>query len=285
VFYCLPVLGVVLGQIALISLSVKKEISLRLLLLYFFIVIVVSIVFNLENIKNGALYEAILGIFGCLIILVRGRNNWNLKKLFQVMVLVGVISFFTLLNVNKNESWKNFIVDLKIASQVDEYRAWVDNGPLPLNELLIPVSGTNYDRISWGIISFQLISQYPMGYGVLENSFGQLARKNWPNTTVTQSHSGWLDLTMGIGIPGVLLIIGGLISGLIRVNRNIAVSDAWKSSANWIVFSICILFFTTEVSQKIYLESVFLIIGLIIGLGLYSPLKNRDYQITEIRNS
>lgn len=282
VFYCLPVLAVAFGQILQHSFYVQKRIHSEFYFLHLFTVIAVSMVFYLENIKNGVFYEAILGVLTCLIAFKGGRQRFTLWNSLLVMTLVTMISFFVVLNINKNESWRNFIADAKFASQVEKNSMWVDNSPLPLNELGRPISGTNYDRISWGIIGLRLIAQYPMGYGVLNGSFGHLARKNWPKATVTQSHSGWLDLAMGLGIPGVFFIAGGLISGLIAVCRNRAVFNPWKSTTCWIVLSICILFFTTEVSQNIYLESVFLIIGFTIGLGLYSPLGKGEYEFDDI---
>jgi O-antigen ligase len=110
-----------------------------------------------------------------------------------------------------------------------------------------------------------------------------MAKAKWADisSNLSHSHSGWLDLIMGLGIPGAFLIAGGLIFGLIAVSRNGAVINPWKSAAYWIALSIFILFFTTEVSQRIYLESLFLIIGFVIGLSLYSPLKNSGRSISE----
>jgi O-antigen ligase len=136
---------------------------------------------------------------------------------------------------------------------------------VPINEKGENVSGTNYDRISWAIVAIRLLGDNPLGYGLVDRSFRHLSQKVWPESSLAQSHSGWLDFALGVGIPGVLLVLLTFLWGL-KACRYI--SEPWKT-INWsIVAGIILLFITTEVSQSIYIAGLFLIMGATIGFGL-----------------
>lgn len=105
----------------------------------------------------------------------------------------------------------------------------------------------------------KLISQYPLGYGLVEGSFGQIGKKIWPESCLSQSHSGRLDLTLGIRIPGAILILGAPLISL-NLLRKIPVGSAVVLDP-WVVMAfsvpLCLLFVwcTSEISQKVFLMS------------------------------
>jgi hypothetical protein len=224
----------------------------------------IYLIFILENTKNGIVYSSLLVLFFCIKFFSNYRNL-SLKS-FKVIALILLITIaMVLTNIGQNRSWQNFFSDIKVAVQADQYSNWYDGkNPLPVNEKGESVSGTNYDRVHWAIVGIRLVSENPLGYGLVDRSFRHLAQKVWPESSLAQSHSGWLDFTLGVGIPGALLVLLSFFFGL-RESRN--VSEPWKT-INWaIVIGVILLFSTTEVSQNIYIAGIFLIMGAAIGFG------------------
>jgi hypothetical protein len=266
VFFLVPILAILL---ALIFRS--SNIFCRTKEQNFFLIIqtlgVISIfcTFILENIKNGILYSSLLVLIYFLALFFKFRKIS--RRALKVPLLIFCIAVTaSLINFYQNQSWQNFYSDFKIAIKVDEYSNWRNAAqPIPLVENGKAISGTNYDRISWGIIGWRLLKENPLGYGLVDRSFRHLAQKDWTESSLAQSHSGWLDFALGMGIPGVLLVQLTLLFGL-RGCREIP--QTWKVIIYGIVVSVCLIFITTEVSQNIYISGLFLIMGGTIGFSL-----------------
>jgi O-antigen ligase len=195
------------------------------------------------------------------------REKWKLFKSFKILTVVLLVTMaIAWVNVEQNRSWQNFFSDFKIAIRVDQHSTWYDGtGLLPVNEDGENVSGTNYDRISWGVIGLRLITENPLGYGLVDRSFRYLTQKILPESSLAQSHSGWIDFTLGVGVPGALLVILTFLLGL-KACRNIP--EPYKTIIWSVVISTMMLFITTEVSQNIYIAGLFLIMGATIGFGI-----------------
>jgi hypothetical protein len=167
-----------------------------------------------------------------------------------------------------NESWKTVFADIKVAEQLDQIDSWKYYGGkgYPINDLGHQVSETNYERAAWFQVALKFIHEMPLGYGLVHESFGKFAREKWPDSRLLQSHSGWLDLTLGIGIPRVFLLI---LAGVLALKNAWRVArDFWGSIALWILLSIALLMITTEVSQKSYIDALVFLILWTAGLGL-----------------
>jgi hypothetical protein len=198
-----------------------------------------------------------------------------LLKSLLIAVILGSGIFFLANHIQKNDSWRTFQVDAKVALNTDQYQQWKYNGAqgYPNNELGVVVSSTNYERIAWGKEGIKLIWRYPLGYGLIERSFGHLGKIAWPDSILHQSHSGWIDLALGIGIPGIVLILASLLTLLYRLgrlanpNQGLYLSDSpYQSMAWWALFSLLIMWCTTEISQKVFFDSF--IFWLALGSGL-----------------
>ncbi len=148
------------------------------------------------------------------------HEYWVAKSVILGIVLVIGI-FFINHDIQSNSSWNTFLADAKIALDTQTYQQWKYNGAqdYPNSELGSKVSVTNYERIAWGKTGLKLILKYPLGYGLIERSFGKLAKIYWPDSQLHQSHSGWIDLALGLGIPGFLLIVSGLVVLLHQLSK------------------------------------------------------------------
>jgi hypothetical protein len=287
VCFCLPTLGIALGQLV-------RNIHLHQIykwtnVIYLITIPAVLFVFYAENIKNGVVYSAVLLLvfFGALVFR-NFRRHWAAKAAVVGIVLV-IGSLFVANSIQKNDSWRTFMADARVASDAQTFTQWKYNGAqgYPNNELGSMVSITNYERMAWGKIGLILIAQNPLGYGLVERSFGRLAKINWSDSNLHQSHSGWIDLGLGIGIPGLMLILGSLLLLLYQLaltNRGRDIDEGgshnlFNVAAQWVLFSLLIIWCTTEISQKIFFDDLifWLSLGGGIGMGLYHG-GNQDFR-------
>lgn len=276
VCFCLPALAVALGQI---KRNINSHIWFSLAnLVYVMMIPAVFFVFYGENIKNGVVYGVfLLAVFATQILLRDFKRHW-IKKATLAVVILAIGAGFVVNHIQKNESWRTLASDAKVALNIGVYDQWKFNGAkgYPNNELGKMVSITNYERIAWGGAGLILLVQNPLGYGLIERSFGHLAKRKWPDSTLHQSHSGWLDLALGIGVPGIALVL----TALLVIMRQLQLASRgskgqnfpklsqspWLASCWWILLASLTMWCTTEISQKVFFDC--LIFWLALGAGL-----------------
>lgn len=275
VAFCLPLFAISLGQISL--QMHEQQWRPWPLILNLSACAAVLFVFYAENIKNGIAYAVILTIIFCTAILLRHRSRIQIREVIFILALVGSIGFFALDHFKKNDSWSTLFADLRVAVQVDRYEHWKFNGErgYPNNELGKMVSVTNYERIAWGVVSAKLLFKNPLGYGLIERSFGHLAKQQWPESKLHQNHSGWLDLALGVGLPGMVLILGALAIALRRCIRS---PSAIAYFGCWLLLSLLLLWCTTEVSQTDSFDWLIFAIAWIGALSMGTMSSNTPIQ-------
>jgi hypothetical protein len=286
VAFCLPALAISLAQLKR-NLDHARIWTLSNAI-YLLSLLAILTTFMLGNIKNGIAYSVILiAVFVILVLNAQVNKSfvslaksahWKLwfLKLFMILLVMAISAPILMRHLEQNPSWKTLWADSKVAVQVDQIDTWKYWGAkgYPLNEYGTPVSATNYERLAWGIIGFRLLQENPQGYGLVENSFQYLTKQKWPDSLLRQSHSGWLDLALGIGIPGIILVLSALLLTMIRL-RGVAKNDPpnqvafWLSNTLWLLWALLLLWCTTEISFKITL--VALIFWVSFGAGLLWP--------------
>jgi hypothetical protein len=251
VAFCLPLFAISLGQIA--SEIGKQKWRPLFIFLNVAFCSAVLFVFYVEDIKNGVVYAIILFTIFCVALIFQCRARIRLKDLLLILVMVVALGFFAHSHMKKNESWSNLLADAKVATKVDQYDHWKFNGErgYPKNAMGKMVSPTNYERIAWGVVGGELLLDHPLGYGLIERSFGYIAKERWPESRLDQSHNGWLDLALGLGLPGIALILCALAIGLLRCLHS---PDPTHNFGFWLLLSLALLWCTTEVSQKVYFD-------------------------------
>lgn len=257
VAFCLPLFAISLSQI------IEEVRNQRWRPLYILLNVAscaaVLFIFFTDNIKNGTLYAFILTSVFCIVLLFKYRIQIRKKDVLITLVLLVVLSIFSYSHMKKNESWPTILADMRIATQLEKYDHWKYNGEkgYPSNEFGKTVSITYYERIAWGIVGAELLLENPLGYGLIERSFGHLAKEKWPESKLHQSHSGWLDLALGLGIPGIGLVLLALLFVLIRCIHS---NGQTANFGFWILLSLVLLWCTTEVSQKVYFDCLIFLI-------------------------
>jgi hypothetical protein len=267
IYFCLPALAVACSQIVVLS-DRRPRFPLLTLVMYTLTILAVLFVFKQENAKNGFAY----GTFLCLLMLInvwfKKRKNLNLRYWIITLFLVCTIIFLLFQHVQRNDSWKTLFADTKLALQIKEIDSWKDYGArgYPTNELGKTVGITNYLRAAWAQVIVEFIIERPLGYGLLYQSFGHYAKEKWPNSIMDTSHSAWLDIAFGIGLPGVFLLLLSGILALKNIRRN--APSFFNYAIFWALLSIFILMLTTEVARRIYFESLIFMILMTTGIGI-----------------
>lgn len=270
--FCIPALAIALGQIYS-QITQGKWLTLANLI-YLGTIPSVLFVFYAENIKNGVLYSFIFIAIFIGIMTYRYFKTDPLKISIYLGVIILCSSIFIKYHIQQNHSWITFLADAKIAYQLDNYQNWKCGTSLgyPRNELGETVSITNYERISWGISAVKLGIKHPLGFGLIERSFGQWGSALWPEACLSQSHSGWLDLILGIGVPGIFLLLGSLLmclKGLLSLKlATVDHLSEWRSMAISVLIGFTFIWCTTEISQKVFFDELIFFIALSGGFIL-----------------
>ena len=252
--FCLPVLALSLGQIySLLVSNFRLRVNQYLAMFcYLFVIAATLFLFYVQNTKNGIAYAAILiALFLGFILFRRSSVGLWKKGILLIAVLIG--GYVLLLpHLQKNDSWKTLIADTRIGFQLEQFPQWKFAGEhgYPNNEYGKTVSITNYERAAWLKAGSQLVVKDPLGYGLIEDSFKRMAKVKWPEVSLnlSHSHSGWLDLMLGLGFPGVLCILGSLV---LDIKLSTAVNRPWKSLIFWALTANLILWATTEVAATV----------------------------------
>lgn len=259
VSFLIPIVG---ASIGLIDYEITTKNSNRILILIYILAIFLTIFcFIHEGTRNGIIYV----IF--LVSIYVYKKITFLKNFYKSIFLVIMLSisiggyFYTDTNL------KNFLYDSRVALQIQNYQNWknADLYGLPNNQNGQQVNGSTYERISWSLVGLKLLAENPFGYGLIERSFGAIAKAKWPDSKLTQSHSGWIDLGLGLGIPGLALIFLAMrdASKFAKEKQN-----QYSKMFRWILLGIFLMWFTTELSQKVYFEQMLFWIALSTGLGV-----------------
>ncbi|QWE02823.1 O-antigen ligase family protein [Polynucleobacter sp. JS-JIR-II-b4] len=266
--FCLPALAIALGEIKHILQTKQLNMfaSLWKMLPYLVVIFMTLLLFYVQTMKNGFLYVLLCVIVFVGFLLFEKSTKSIRQRIFLALAGVLITSVVMFVHVQQNAPWKALMADAKIAIQLDKYDNWKYNERkgLPKNEFGLQVFGTNYQRIAWGIAGTQLSLENPLGYGLIEDSFSKLAKEKWPDSVdLSHTHSGWLDIALAIGLPGLALILMTL---LMLIWQSFQVSYPWGGFVFWSLLSILFLWITTEAAQTITF------VGLIFWLSFCTGL-------------
>jgi hypothetical protein len=284
VCFTLPTLAVALGQLLF---NIRNHLWLSWSnAVYVLSVPAIFFVFYGENIKNGVIYGTLLlVIFSALLLLSNFKQHWKKKVLF-VITASALVVMFLVNHVQKNESWRTFAADAHIAIDTDSYDHWKLHTPeiYPSNEFGVMVSTANYHRIAWGKVGLSLLADKPLGYGLIEESFGKLAKQKWPESSLRQSHSGWLDFALGMGIPGLIFVWAAMLGAYMLLGGgSYKTMSPWANAYRWILLVSFMMWFTTEISQRVFFDV--LIFWIALSAGLVAGLLPANAPVTVIKQA
>ena len=214
---------------------------------------------------------------------VNNGSKWVWLLLIVSMLAAALITFW---NYDKRHEQKliNLIGDARIASQIDKHNAWQRDPTVmqpwtPKNEIGRPLNGSTYERVAWFSKGVQLLITHPEGAGFSHSAFRYFMHQENPNFNVNNTHSGWLDFGLGVGIPGIMLT---WIAMALVVRRSL-LNAASKNSIQlrqialitlWMLAGLWFLWWPTEVSEREFIEYFYFMIALLAAVNCTDPQKN-----------
>jgi hypothetical protein len=192
--------------------------------------ILASVVINSKNgVIMGAILIIILNITLATNLLKREKACKLFVTFFTVLVTSFLLTFVTIFHKEKaSPGWSTLFADIEIAVQIDKYQAWRGSSfegdigePYPRNKFGQIVIANTYERFAWFVAGAREIYKHPMGYGLINTpSFGRWLKFDKISSSIGGSaHSGWIDLGLSYGFPGLGLVLASLALTLVTALR------------------------------------------------------------------
>lgn len=246
------------------KLDKKKTISIIWYSTGFLLVLTAALV---SNTKNGIAASLGLCLFLVLFLFVNtllntvGSKAPSVAGLVLILMLSGGIWYG---HKYASSGWSTIFEDAKEGLEIDKNQQWKKaeaSVPLPLNSLGTVVTSSTYTRFAYAAAGAKLISNYPLGYGSINSSFaGLLDYAQITNEYQSQAHSGWIDLGLAFGLPGLALVFLAMLSIIY-----FAIKSRSFMALPWAVVCLILIPFglIAEITWKQYFEATifFLTLG------------------------
>jgi O-antigen ligase len=185
-----------------------------------------------------------------VIIFLRNRRRKGNRMVEVVGVICGII-FITAVgyNMRRDPRWKTFKETFPIAWNTEDHLAWLDWNKYPIPRLSNgqPVDHSNYMHVVWFKTGVQLALENPLGVGFNRNAYGHALQKKYGEGS-GHAHYGFLDLAIGIGIPGLLLWLTFLATLFVSGLRGYRATRSYAALALVLV--------VTDYGVRMFLDSV-----------------------------
>ena len=268
VFFSLPAFAIAVGAIT--HAVLKNTLSLKALAIYFVAVLTVPLIFYIQTVRNGMVYAA------ALVMIAVGLLGYSIltKRVLKKQVIFGALAILLVVvmavaSIKANPAWKMLAADVKVAMQLDGIDNWKYQGqlgvPYPINEHGMTVNPSNYDRATWLLAGIKLISENPLGYGLMTLSFDHLTKAKWPNSFMSQTHSAWLDFALGYGIPAVTLFSVAL---FLAWRNSKHLKEPWCYVGRWGLGVLGLVMLTTEISSEIFINALIFMAAMTASLSI-----------------
>lgn len=217
------------------------------------------ILYAVQN-KNGILYFLVISFVFLLYLILRQHNKLSFRAYLVLSFFILSLSPLIYSHIKSQSTWETFVMDAQVALDFEHHDHWKYSGAkgYPNNELGKTVSITAYERVAWAVKGAELVVLNPQGYGLVINSFGPLAKTKWPDSRLTHSHSGWLDIALAFGIPGISLILIALFGAVMRCSQQ---SSFIPKAGIWMLLAIFLVFTTSEVAERVLLDYLIFLIA------------------------
>jgi hypothetical protein len=172
--------------------------------------------------------------------------------------------------INPTANWEKLIATVPIALDTTTHKAWLsDQYPMPNLPDGSPIDVSTYLRVAWMKEGLKAGADSLLGTGFDRNAFGRVMQARY-GTMLGHSHSSVVDLLIGIGIPGLLLWFGWLISLLWLAIRGF--DQGWGYALLLIVIDFAIRSFIDSNIRDHMLQMFLFLIGVLaIRTAVASP--------------
>lgn len=256
------------------------NIPTSLLLIYFTLTLFSSIV---ESMRNGSVAIVFLSIMGIFFLFYNEKKySMKLKILVSSIIIIILILPITF-NIKKDARWNTLIQTIPIALDTKNNKYWLNRSyGLPTFPDGTEVSGSNYERVAWAYEGSKIIFENPLGIGFGRNAFGHALEMKYGKDAQRgyHSHSSIIDLTIGIGLIGLLLWS----FFIILVIKNAV--KLFKTEINFfamLTFFLTTGFFTRSLVDSNMRDHMFLQFMFLVGVSLVFMFKEKSEQKIEIQ--
>ncbi len=156
--------------------------------------------------RNGTVVSIVLLVVAIAILISdpECRKRWGLK----IALAVGFAALLGGMSVRNDGRWQGLVESVAIGIESNSH-FWMTGEPsqLPLTPSGTPLEQSAYARAAWARQAVEAIARKPLGIGYGHDAFGRAIEEKYGFGGMGSSHSGWLDIALGIGIPGLALLL------------------------------------------------------------------------------
>lgn len=185
---------------------------------------------NVTGMRNGVIEFTL--IFIMITVLFVMENRWRGSRVLLisgVALLLLVPATLGYFNYKNDPRWLTFIETIPVAWDTETHKAWLNEQKYGLPQLpdgrLVDVSA--YQRIAAIKEGARLVIEHPLGNGYGRNAYGDALQQKYGERSLGHSHSGFVDLAIGTGVPGALLWLGFLTTLVITGWRSFRATKAY----------------------------------------------------------
>jgi len=198
-------LSLVITDILARSILKKKASFLPAPLLYTLLILGLLATYTLTT-RNGTVGVMLflIAMTGMLL----SRHSISPKTLVVGAVLTVAVALLAIGSYNTVSRWQNLSESGNIALDTEHQRFWLNDKifPRPQTTSGTPLEESAYMRIVWAKEALKQIIKHPVGAGYNHQALGSAIRLEYDGPIrVGASHNGLLELTLGGGVPALVL--------------------------------------------------------------------------------
>ena len=225
----------------------------------------------LEARRSGLVDLVFLVVFAALFYFFEGQRRQARKTVaLAVLLAFAAASLVAYVSIKTDPRWYSLRETIPIAWDTGQQKAWLDSTryPLPLLPNGVPVEDSNYKRIAFLKEGTKLVLEHPLGLGYGRNAFGHGLVQKYGSARVGHSHSGFLDLAIGIGVPGVILWLAFMGSLLYMAYKSYAASSSFFAALLVIlVADFNLRMVVDSINRDHSLQQFLFLVGLYVLMG------------------
>ena len=125
-----------------------------------------------------------------------------------------------------------------------------------------------------------LLVAHPFGAGFSSSAFRHYMVIEYPSTSVEKTHCGWLDFSLGVGLPGLFLTLSAIFLVLKKaiLHINYLTNNSHLYIIIFFLIGMCFFWMVGEVSEREFIEHFFFFIAL--SSSYLSHIKLRQKNIS-----
>lgn len=202
-------------------------------------------------------------------------NKNTILCIVLILIISGYLSYIKFAQIDSRIN--TLYRDITIATKTEQYTHWRMDEVLPgfpsPGYLILDdghrVNFSTYIRIASFKVGLNYLLNNPLGTGFTISSYGYYLKSEFPHSNLTHTHSGWLDLALGIGLPGIILIFFLLLLNILKTIKLLKLkiyNNFWPYFSFWMILGLFLAWLFIEIGEKEYIEQLFFFLSLFSSL-------------------